>query len=135
VAPCFIQHVVNAYDADESTVVLDTVRYPQFLRLSDNGAAFEDDPLGVLWRYVIDLDKGTVIEKQIADLAIELPRINEARTGRPYRYLYAAEQPTNTEIRGVVRYDLESDSMQRYRVRDTSSLSTTGYSLHFNLRY
>jgi carotenoid cleavage dioxygenase-like enzyme len=115
-APCFIQHVVNAYDADESTVVLDAVRYPQFLRLSDNGAAFEDNPLGVLWRYVIDLDKGTVIEKQIADLAIELPRINEARTGRPYRYLYAAEQPTNTEIRGVVRYDLESDSMQRYRV-------------------
>jgi carotenoid cleavage dioxygenase-like enzyme len=116
VAPCLIQHVVNAYDADESTVVLDAVRYSRYLRLADNGAAFEDNPPGVLWRYVIDLDGGTVTERQIDDAGIELPRINEGRTGRPYRFLYAAEQPTNTEIRGVVRYDLGCGSMQRYRV-------------------
>jgi carotenoid cleavage dioxygenase-like enzyme len=116
VAPCFIQHVVNAYDADESTVVLDVVRYSRYLRLADNSAAFEDNPLGVLWRYVIDLERGTVTEKQIDDVGIELPRINESRTGRSYRFLYAAEQPTNTEIRGVVRYELGCGSMQRYRV-------------------
>ena len=116
VAPCFIQHVVNAYDADESTVVLDAVRYPQYFRLADNGLTFEENPLGVLWRYVIDLDGGAVTERQIEDVYIELPRINEGRTGRPYRFLYAAEQPTNTEFRGIVRYDLESGSMQRYRV-------------------
>ena len=57
-----------------------------------------------------------VIEKQIDDMGIELPRINEERTGRPYRFLYAAEQPTCTEMRGIVRYDLERGSMQRYRV-------------------
>jgi carotenoid cleavage dioxygenase-like enzyme len=116
VAPCFIEHVVNAYDADESTVVLDVVRYSRYLRLADNSAAFEDNPLGVLWRYVIDLDGGTVTEKQIDDVGIELPRINESRTGRSYRSLYAAEQPTNAEIRGVVRYELGCGSMQRYRV-------------------
>ena len=116
VAPCFIQHVVNAYDAGESTVVLDVVHYSRYLRLADNGAAFEDNPLGVLWRYVIDLDRGTVTEKQMDNVGIELPRINEGRTGRSYRFLYAAEQPTNTEIRGVVRYDLGCGSMQRYRV-------------------
>jgi carotenoid cleavage dioxygenase-like enzyme len=116
VAPCFIQHVVNAYDADESTVILDAVRYSRYLRLADNGAAFEDNPLGTLWRYVIDLDRGTVTEKQIDDVGIELPRINEGRTGGPYRFLYAAEQPTNTEIRGVVRYDLGCGSMQRFGV-------------------
>jgi carotenoid cleavage dioxygenase-like enzyme len=43
VTPCFIQHMVNAYDADASTIVLDAVRYPHFLRLADNGAAFEDN--------------------------------------------------------------------------------------------
>jgi carotenoid cleavage dioxygenase-like enzyme len=116
VTPCFIQHVVNAYDADASTIVLDAVRYPHFLRLADDGAAFEDNPLGVLWRYVIRLDDGTVAEKQIDDIGIELPRINESKTGRTYRYLYAAEQPTNTEIRGVVRYDLERGSTRRYSV-------------------
>lgn len=116
IAPCFIQHVANSYDADESTVVLDAVRYSRYLRLAGNGAAFEDNPFGVLWRYVIDLERGTVTEEQIDDVGIELPRINEGRTGRPYRLLYAAEQPTNTEIRGVVRYDLGCGSMQRYRV-------------------
>jgi carotenoid cleavage dioxygenase-like enzyme len=116
ITPCFIQHVVNAYDADESTVVLDAVRYSRYLHLADNSAAFQDNPLGVLWRYVIDLVRGTVTEKQIDDVGIELPRINEGRTGRPYRFLYAAEQPTNTEIRGVVRYDLGCGAMQRYRV-------------------
>jgi carotenoid cleavage dioxygenase-like enzyme len=116
VAPCFILHVVNAYDADESIIVLDVVRYSRYLRLADNSAAFEDNPLGVLWRYVIDLDRGNVTERQMDDVGIELPRINEGRTGRSYRFLYAAEQPTNTEIRGVVRYDLGSGSMQRYKV-------------------
>lgn len=116
VTPCFIQHVVGAYDADASTIVLDVVRYPHYLRVADSGAAFEDNPLGVLWRYVINLAKGTVTEEQIGDLGIELPRINESRTGRGYRYLYAAEQPTNTEIRGVVRYDLSRGQTQRYSV-------------------
>jgi carotenoid cleavage dioxygenase-like enzyme len=116
VAPCFILHVVNAYDAGESTIVLDVVRYPRYLRLADDFSVFEDNPLGVLWRYVIDLEKGAVTEKQIDSLGIELPRINEGWTGRPYRFLYAVEQPTNTEMRGVVRYDLGGGSMQRYRV-------------------
>ena len=126
ITPCFIQHVVNAYDADESTVVLDAVRYSRYLRLADNSAAFEDNPLGVLWRYVIDLVRGTVTEKQIDDVGIELPRINEGRTGRPYRFLYAAEQPTNTEIRGVVRYDLGCGAMQRYRVPQGDQNSQNG---------
>lgn len=116
VAPCFIQHVVNAYDTDESTVVLDAVRYPQYFRLAANGLTFEENPLGVLWRYIIDLDRGIVTERQLDDVCIELPRINEGRTGRPYRFLYAAEQPTNTEFRGVIRHDVESGSTQRYRV-------------------
>lgn len=116
IAPCFIQHVVNAYDADEATVVLDAVRYPSYFRLAEESATFEDAPLGVPWRYVIDLDRGVVTEGKIADICIELPRINEERTGHPYRFFYAAEQPTNTEIRGVIRYDFESGSVQRYEV-------------------
>ena len=103
-------------NVDESTVVLDAVRYPRYLRLAHDDAAFEENPLGVLWRYVINLDKGTVSESQMDDIGIELPRINEARTGRTHRFFYAAEQPTNTEIRGVVRYDLERSATQRYRV-------------------
>ncbi|MGB3819830.1 carotenoid oxygenase family protein [Achromobacter pulmonis] len=116
VAPCFILHVVNAYEADASTLVLDVVRYPEYLRLARHGTGFEDNPLGVLWRYEIDLDAGRVAGRALDDAGIELPRINEGRTGRAYRYGYAVEQPNNREMRGVVRYDLESGARQRYRV-------------------
>ncbi|CAB3818748.1 8'-apo-carotenoid 13,14-cleaving dioxygenase [Achromobacter pulmonis] len=116
VAPCFILHVVNAYEADASTLVLDVVRYPEYLRLARHGTGFEDNPLGVLWRYEIDLDAGRVAGRALDDAGIELPRINEGRTGRAYRYGYAVEQPNNREMRGVVRYDLESGARQHYRV-------------------
>jgi len=116
VAPCFILHVVNAYEADASTLVLDVVRYPEYLRLARHGTGFEDNPLGVLWRYEIDLDAGRVAGRALDDAGIELPRINEGRTGRAYRYGYAVEQPNTREMRGVVRYDLESGARQRYRV-------------------
>ena len=69
-----------------------------------------------LWRYEIDLDAGRVTERALDDAGIELPRINEARTGRAYRYCYAVEQPNNREMRGVVRYDLETGARQRYAV-------------------
>lgn len=116
IAPCFIQHVVNAYDTNETTIVLDVVRYPWFLRLTPDGAAFEENPVGVLWRYRIDLNSGVVHEGQAGDGGIELPRINEQLTGQPYRYLYAAAQPNSFEIRGIVRHDWHSGLLERYEL-------------------
>ncbi|WP_121492693.1 carotenoid oxygenase family protein [Cupriavidus plantarum] len=116
IAPCFIQHVVNAYDVDATTIVLDAVRYPWYLRLTGDGAAFEDNPLGTLWRYRIDLASGAVDETPIGNIGVELPRINELRTGLAYRYLYAVEQPTPIEMRGIVRYDWHSGTWERYEV-------------------
>nr|WP_249344681.1 carotenoid oxygenase family protein [Corallococcus exiguus] len=106
--------LVNAYDRDEACVVLDAVRYPWFLRLDASTGRFADNPVGVLWRYVIDTASGRVDEGPLSDGGIELPRINEGRTGRPYRYLYATEQPTPVEMRGVVRFDHERGATKRY---------------------
>ncbi|MGG1947378.1 carotenoid oxygenase family protein [Trinickia sp. NRRL B-1857] len=114
VSPCFIQHVVNAYDEAGTTIVLDAVRYPWFLRLTPSGDAFEENPLGTLYRYRIDLASGHVQEQTVDALGIELPRINERMTGRPYRYFYAVEQPSPVEMRGIVRYDWQSGSYERY---------------------
>lgn len=116
VEPCFVQHVVNAYDRGDSCVVVDVVRYPWYLRLSADGKELEPDPLGVLWRYELDLVSGKVAEQQLHDRHVELPRINDARTGRHYRYLYAVEQPTDEEMRGVVRYDHEQGTLQRFEL-------------------
>jgi carotenoid cleavage dioxygenase-like enzyme len=116
IAPCFIQHVVNAYNEDETTIVLDAVWYPSFLRPAPNGRAFEDNPLGTLRRYRIDLAAGSVQEYPVAETKIEMPRINEQRTGRPYRYFYAVEQPSLVEMRGIVRFDWDGGRFERYAV-------------------
>ncbi|MDN7683832.1 carotenoid oxygenase family protein [Burkholderia cenocepacia] len=116
VEPCFIQHVVNAYDCDASCIVLDAVRYPSFLRLDARTGRFADNPVGELWRYVIDTANGLIDEGPLADGGIELPRINESRTGRRYRYLYAVEQPNNAEMRGVMRFDHARGTTTHYAV-------------------
>ena len=118
VAPCFVLHVVNAYEANASTIILDVVRYSAFLKLDASGRAFEDNPVGVLWRYTLDLAGGTARETPLGDLGVELPRINDAHTGIAHRFAYAAQQPTNVEMRGIVRYDFESGSVVRHVVAE-----------------
>ncbi|MDB0047395.1 carotenoid oxygenase family protein, partial [Porticoccaceae bacterium] len=118
IEPCFIQHVVNAYDAPNGKIILDVVRYPSYFKLDSEGQGFLPNPLGVLWRYSIDMHQGTVTEQQTGELHIELPRINELYTGRENRYLYAVEQPTNDEFRGIVRYDLRQGSSQHHIVNE-----------------
>lgn len=116
IAPCFIQHTVNAYDADASTIVLDAIRYPYFLRLAPGGDAFDANPPGVPWRYTFDLDTGHVEEGPLAGAAMELPRIDARLTGRPYRFCYAAEQPSVDEMRGIVRLDVKTGAIVRHAV-------------------
>ena len=113
---CFIQHIVNAYNAADGTIVLNAVRYPWYLRLDPNTRCFQQNPLAVLWRYFIDTKAGKILEQQLDDTAVELPRINETHSGRNNRYVYAVEQPTATEMRGIIRYDLDDGSTQRYPI-------------------
>lgn len=114
IEPCFIQHVVNAYDAADGSVVLDVAHYPWFLKLNSDG--FEPNPLASLRRIVLDPKSGSVNEVELDDRNIELPRINEAFTGQTYRFAYAVEQPTDEEMRGVVRYDLQQQTSAHYQV-------------------
>lgn len=121
IEPCFIQHVINGYDVDDDTVILDVVRYPSFLRFDAALGRYEPNPLGVPWRYTITGGGSggppvAVHEAQLDDRNIELPRIDERRTGRHHRYAYAVEQPSDVEMRGVIKYDLSTGSTQHYRV-------------------
>ncbi|MEM7018391.1 MAG: carotenoid oxygenase family protein [Pseudomonadota bacterium] len=123
IAPCFIQHVVNAYDTADSNIVLEVVRYPWYFKPAPSGQGFQPNPLGVLWRYTFDLISGTVTEQALDDKHIELPRINEAYTGRTTRYFYAVEQPADEAMRGIIRYDLETDSTQQHEIAEVDQNS------------
>lgn len=117
---CFVQHVINAFDDDSacsSRVVVDAVRYPWYFRLGDDG--FAPDPLGEAWRWTVDLDRGTVEEgplpvEEVSLANIELPRIDESRTGRPNRHLWAVEQPSSVEMRGIRHHDLTTGATDRW---------------------
>jgi len=116
--PCFIQHVINAYDLGPDQVVLEAIRYPSFLRFDNDLGGYEANPLGVPWRYTFTFDatgSATVQETQLDDRWVELPHIDDSRVGRQHRYAYAVEQPTDVEMRGIIKYDSQG-SPQRHLV-------------------
>jgi carotenoid cleavage dioxygenase len=94
VDPCYVFHVANAYDSGNS-IVLQAVRYPELWR--DSGG-FDAD--GVLWTWTIDLQTGTVTERQLDDRAVEFPRIDDRLATLPARYAVSVGDSR------LVRYDL-----------------------------
>lgn len=96
--PCYVFHVANAYDStDGKSIVLQAVRYPELWR--DNGG-FEAS--GVLWNWTIDLQNGTVSERQLDDRAVEFPRIDDRLAGSQARYAVSVGDAS------LVRYDLDT---------------------------
>ena len=116
IEPCFIQHVVNAHDRADGSIILNVVRYPSYFKVDPESQSMLPNPLGVLWQYEIDRQLHSISERQLSALHIELPAINEARTGRFNRYFFALEQPSSVEMRGVVRYDLHTGEIQHHLV-------------------
>ncbi len=100
--PCYVFHVANAHDSGTS-IVLQAVRYPELWR--DSGG-FDAD--GVLWSWTIDLQSGTVSERQVDDRAVEFPRIDDRLATLPARY--AVTVGSNK----LVRYDLTTGSAMEH---------------------
>ena len=102
IEPCYVFHVANAFEttsASGTSIVLQAVRYPELWRGS---GGFDAD--GVLWSWTIDLQSGTVSERQVDDRAVEFPRIDDRLATLPARYAVAVG--TNK----LVRYDLTTGS-------------------------
>ena len=112
VSPCFVFHVLNAYD-DGDDVVVDLVRHPKAFDVNRRGPN-EGPP--ALERWALDLRRGAVTEERLDDRGQEFPRADERMTGRPHRYGYAVEhrslegslRPTNT----LIKHDLLARNAQ-----------------------
>jgi carotenoid cleavage dioxygenase len=104
VEPCFVFHVLNAYD-DAGTVVADVVRHPRM---------FATDLLGpnegpaVLVRWRIDPTTLRVHEEVLDERSQEFPRADERRSGLPYRYGYSAALGSGLEHGPILKHDLRS---------------------------
>lgn len=111
VDPFYVFHFLNAWDADDSCVIVTGCRTERL------GVAFGDEVLDepqvpTLHRWTIDTVNATVKTEQLDDRGGEFPRINMGRSGTSNRYGYLA---TGDEWRfevvqfnGFTKYDLEA---------------------------
>jgi carotenoid cleavage dioxygenase-like enzyme len=104
IAPCYVFHPLNAYEAADGTLVMDVVRYAELWRGSSAGAA-----PAFLHRWRLDVGRGLVHEQALDDRAVEFPRCDERRVSLPHRYGYAVytdrgmHEETGTAL---IKYDL-----------------------------
>ncbi len=116
VAPCYIFHVLNAFD-DGDEVIVDAARYA---RMWSKAGSFADGP-AQLWRYRLNMATGAVSETQLDDVGLEFPRIDERRSGLNNRFGYAVETAVAADssiamggaaTTRLFKYDLANGSRQ-----------------------
>jgi carotenoid cleavage dioxygenase len=108
--PCYVFHIANAYDvrsANENSVVLEVVRYPEIWRDSSKFSTH-----AALWRWKLNLDTGVVEESQLDDRGVEYPRVDDRLAGTAARYSVAVGSDA------LVRYDLQQDTASEHRFSD-----------------
>ena len=119
----FAFHHVNAYEEGDG-LVIDMIAYPDAaiidqLYLARLRAGTPLTATGRLNRFEFGLGGGGVSRRELAPIAIELPRINYAsRAGKSYRYVYGA----GIEVEGdfldsIVKVDLASGGSARWYER------------------
>jgi len=87
VEPCGVFHPANAFENDDGTVTLDVVAHATMFSHSHGGPDGSD---AALERWTVDPVGGRVTRRVLDARPQEFPRIDERRTGKPYRYVYAA---------------------------------------------
>lgn len=87
VPPCYVFHIVNAFETASGNVVADVIRHP---RAFDQYPNWPDEGRPLLVRWTLDRKHGTVSELTLDDHAGEFPRINDAYGTRDYRFAYTA---------------------------------------------
>jgi carotenoid cleavage dioxygenase-like enzyme len=83
VPACQLLHTANAFE-EGSRIIVDGTRTDRF-------PPDTTVPPTALYRWEIDLQRGIVTEAAMGHHPVELPRVDERRTGRPYRYAYVLE--------------------------------------------
>ncbi|AKJ67906.1 hypothetical protein PATSB16_17630 [Pandoraea thiooxydans] len=115
IEPCFIPHVLNAFDDGQAVVLRAVVSDPYYMT---GDAPRAQACLGMHeWR--IDLASGRVAHHCLSNAPGELPRLDERCVGRPHRYGYAAEirlAQAWHACGGLFKYDFARDEVIKHDV-------------------
>ncbi|HAA16623.1 MAG TPA: beta-carotene 15,15'-monooxygenase [Cytophagales bacterium] len=103
----FAFHHVNAFEED-GKVIFDLLAYKNAqviydLYLEKLRSGDLEIVAGHLWRFELELSKGSVTRKVISESWMELPQINYGRVnGKPYQFMYSAGSTTPSAFLDVI---------------------------------
>jgi carotenoid cleavage dioxygenase len=115
IEPCFVFHVVNAWDAGER-VVMDASRYASLWREPGAFGAGEGQSVH---RWTFDLASAAVKEETLDERATEFPRVADARVGLEHRFSYLTlarvTDPTSPRLEGLLKMDALTGKTEEHR--------------------
>ncbi len=114
VDPCYVFHPLNAYDADDGTVVVDLCRYDRMMETDRTGPF--GDCLSTFDRWVIDPVAKRVFETRLDDRPQEFPR-HDPRVGlRRHRFGYTSEVGMGgPNLHGaILKHDLDAGTTEAH---------------------
>ncbi len=111
----FAFHHINAYQADEDTLIVDISAYDDATLIDQlyiDALLHDDYPqVGQFRRYTLPLRGGRATYEVLSDESIELPRINyKANNGRDYQFAYGAsvQQGSHDFLNQIVKVDVKN---------------------------
>lgn len=116
VPPCSVFHPSNAFENADGSVTLDVCAHDTMFAGSTHGPDSNSTPLE---RWTIDPAAKHVKRSIIDPEPQEFPRINEAYTGRPYRYVYTMALPDGfdnpyPDTSRIFKHDLAAGTRQTH---------------------
>lgn len=94
--PCFVFHSFNSFE-EGNKIVLYVSRQQEAMVGGFKDIYGGETTVARLWRWVIDLDTGTVSEEQLDDGACDFPRVNDNRIGLHSNFGYCMQIKTDVE--------------------------------------
>jgi carotenoid cleavage dioxygenase len=115
-SPCYIFHVLNAYEQGDEVVLVACRMKATNVLVSDDQSREKDADVAYLHRWRFNLTTGIVQEEKLDDVAGEFPRINENFLGRKNQYGYVGKLLGGSVplFDGVIKYDIQSGQSQTY---------------------
>jgi len=109
--PCFVFHSFNSFEQGNK-IVLYVSRQQEAMVGGFKDIYGGETTVAKLWRWVIDLEKGTVSEEQLDDGACDFPRVNDNKIGLYSDFGYCMQIKTDVESltfgENLFKYHLES---------------------------
>ena len=107
--PCYAYHPMNAYDADDGTVVIDICRYDRMFDRDILGPA--GDSLPSLYRWTVDPAGRKVRQERLDERTLEFPRVAPSVSASRQRFGYGVGVGDGFAPGDIYKYDMDKDTV------------------------